>query len=139
MVPIYQGQVRGCIRYTLVFHLNGQRTRHTFGSLQKAKAEAQLVAQRVQEGLSSSKDMSVSQRQCYLTLERMITPVNIPWLRPPGPWSVGLPSCIQLARPCAYVQFRSFKPLLFRSGRSEIFEFPLRKRVFLAAEIKAMA
>jgi hypothetical protein len=37
VVPIYQGQVRGCTRYTLVFHLNGQRRRRTFGSLQKAK------------------------------------------------------------------------------------------------------
>lgn len=91
VVPIYQGQVRGCPRYTQVFNLNGQRTRHTFGSLQKAKAEAQLVAQRVQERLSSSKDMNISQRQCYLTLERMITPVNIPWLRP-LPWpQVGRP------------------------------------------------
>lgn len=78
VVPIYQGQVHGCTRYTVVFHLNGQRKRRTFGSLQKAKAEAQLVAQRIQEGLASTNDLSVSQRQCYLTLERMITPLNIP-------------------------------------------------------------
>ncbi len=56
----------------------------------------------------------------------------------PGPWSVGLPSCIQLARPCAHVRFRPFKPFLFRGGRSEMFEFSLWKRVLLAAEIKAM-
>jgi hypothetical protein len=52
VVPIYQGQVRGCTRYTVVFHLNGQRTRRTFGSLQKAKAEAQLVAQRISKNVT---------------------------------------------------------------------------------------
>lgn len=30
-----QGQMRGCTRYTVVFHLNGQRVPRTFGFLQK--------------------------------------------------------------------------------------------------------
>lgn len=62
VVPIYQGQVHGCTRYTVVFHLNGQRMRRTFGSLQKAKAEAQLVAQRIQEGLASQERLMTTRQ-----------------------------------------------------------------------------
>jgi len=46
---------------------------------------------------------------------------------------------MQLARPCSYVRFRSFKPSLFQGGGSEMFEFSLWKRVLPTPEIKAMA
>lgn len=55
MVPMNR-QVSDCTRYTVVFHLNGQRMRRTFGSLQKAKAETQLVAQQTRPFCLSQQD-----------------------------------------------------------------------------------
>jgi integrase len=80
VVPIYVSKVRKWTRYTITFHLNGQRTRRTFGSLEKAKTEAQLVARKIQEGLSATNDLSPIQREFFLAAQRLIEPLNTPFV-----------------------------------------------------------
>ncbi len=78
VVPIYTGKVRGESRYTVAFHLNGRRIRRTFGSLNEARQEAQLVARRIQQGLAESNDLSMAQRENYLTIQRILEPLEVP-------------------------------------------------------------
>ncbi len=77
VVPIYQGRTRKWDYYTVAFHLNGKRVRRNFGSLAKAKAEAQLMAKKIQEGLSATNDLTPMQRECYLATERLVAPFDI--------------------------------------------------------------
>jgi integrase len=78
VVPIYRGKVRDCDRFTVAFHMNGRRIRRSFGTLEKARAEAQTVAQRIQEGLAPTNDLTPSQRECYLAAERLTAPLKLP-------------------------------------------------------------
>ena len=78
VVPIYRGAVRHWTRYTVSFHMNGHRVRRTFGSLEKAKVEAQLVARKIQEGKSSSNDLNPQQRDSLIAAERLVAPFNMP-------------------------------------------------------------
>ena len=78
VVPIYCGKVRNQERYTVAFHLNGRRIRRTFNTLERAKSEAQLAAQRIQSGLAATNDISPAQRECYLAVERLAAPCNVP-------------------------------------------------------------
>ena len=43
-VPIYKGDVRGSIRFTVAFYRNGQRERRTFATLDAARDEARMAA-----------------------------------------------------------------------------------------------
>jgi hypothetical protein len=81
VVPIYKARTRKYDYYTVAFHLNGRRVRRNFGTLQKAKLEAQMVAKRIQEGLSATNDLAAVQRECYLALEKMVTPQS-GWRKP---------------------------------------------------------
>ncbi len=78
VVPIYSGKVHGRDRYTVAFHLNGQRVRRTFGTLERAKSEALLAAKRIQSGMAATNDISPAQRECYLAVDRLVAPFNIP-------------------------------------------------------------
>ena len=78
MVPIYKGRVRKWDCYTVAFHMNGRRVRRNFGSLEKAKAEAQLVARKIQEGKASTNDLTPAQRENNLAAERLVAPFNLP-------------------------------------------------------------
>jgi integrase len=78
VIPIYRGKVRHFERFTVAFHMNGRRIRRTFSTLEKAKAEAQIVAQRIQEGLASTNSLTSSQRECYLAIERLTEPLKVP-------------------------------------------------------------
>jgi integrase len=78
VVPIYSGLVHGLPRFTVAFHMNGRRVRRTFSTLEKAKTEAQSVARKIQEGLSATNDLSTAQRECYLAMEKLAAPLNIP-------------------------------------------------------------
>ncbi len=78
VVPIYQGEVCGCNRYTLCFPPEQSAHMAHLRFPPKSQSRGSACCARIQEGLSPTNDLSVSQRQCYLTLERMITPLNIP-------------------------------------------------------------
>lgn len=78
VVPIYKGRVRKWDCYTVAFHMNGRRVRRNFGSLEKAKAEAQLMARKIQEGRSSGNDLTAAQRENYLAAESLMAPFNQP-------------------------------------------------------------
>ncbi|MCB1279722.1 tyrosine-type recombinase/integrase [Prosthecobacter sp.] len=78
VVPIYRGKVRDFDRFTVAFHMNGRRIRRSFGTLEKARTEAQIVAQRIQEGLAPTNDLTPSQRECYLAAERLTAPLKLP-------------------------------------------------------------
>lgn len=80
VVPIYSGVVHGQLRYTVAFHLNGQRIRRTFGSLQKAKLEAQMIAKRIQEGKAENNDLNAAQREAHKASQQMLAPLNMPLL-----------------------------------------------------------
>jgi integrase len=78
VVPIYRGKVRNWTRYTVTFHLNGRRIRRTFGTLEKAREEAQLIARKIQEGQSYMNDLHPLQREALLASERLVSPFNLP-------------------------------------------------------------
>jgi hypothetical protein len=78
VVPIYKGRVRKWDCYTVAYHMNGRRVRRNFGSLEKAKAEAQLMARKIQEGKSSSNDLTSAQRENHLAAERLMAPFEMP-------------------------------------------------------------
>ena len=78
VVPIYKGRTRNWDYFTVAFHLNGKRIRRNFGTLEKAKAEAQIAAKRIQEGFSGTNDLTPVQRECYLAAEKMVAPFNMP-------------------------------------------------------------
>ena len=78
VVPIYKGRVRKWDCYTVAFHMNGRRVRRNFGSLEKARAEAQLVARKIQEGRASTNDLTPAQRDNNLAAERLVAPFNLP-------------------------------------------------------------
>jgi integrase len=78
VVPIYQGSVRGLTRYTVAFYLDHRRMRRTFASLDTAKAEARLAAQKIQEGLSRTNDLNPQERETYLCVKQMAQEFNTP-------------------------------------------------------------
>ena len=78
VVPIYKGRVRKWDCYTVAFHMNGRRVRRNFGSLEKARAEAQLVARKIQEGKADTNDLTPAQRDNNLAAERLVAPFNLP-------------------------------------------------------------
>ena len=78
VVPIYKGRTRKWDYFTVAFHMNGKRVRRNYGTLEKAKAEAQIVAKRIQEGFSATDDLTPVQRECDLAAEKMVAPFNMP-------------------------------------------------------------
>ncbi len=78
VVPIYKGRTRKWDDFTVAFHMNGKRVRRNYGTLEKAKAEAQIVAKRIGEGFSATNDLTPVQRECYLAAEKMVAPFNMP-------------------------------------------------------------
>jgi hypothetical protein len=78
VVPIYCGTVQSRTRYTVAFWLNGSRIRRTFGSFEKARQEAQMIAKRIHEGMAATNDLDPLQRSAYLAAERLVAPYNIP-------------------------------------------------------------
>jgi integrase len=80
VVPIYKGKVHKWVRYTVAFHMNGKRVRRTFGSLEKAKTEAQLIARKIQEGLSATNDLRPQEREAFLTARSMLSQRDLPLL-----------------------------------------------------------
>ena len=77
-VPIYKGDVRGSIRFTVAFYRNGQRERRTFATLDAARDEARMAALNIQRGMSSDNDLRPQDREAFRSACAMIAPFGIP-------------------------------------------------------------
>jgi integrase len=77
-VPIYVGKVKGATRYTASFYLNGRRVRRTFSSLEKAKQEARLIAQKIQAGQQHGNDLRPHERESFLLATKLLGDLGIP-------------------------------------------------------------
>lgn len=72
VVPIYKGRIRNWTYYQVSFYLNGKRFRRNFASLERAKLEAQQVAQKIMEGYSAHNDLRPHEREAYLAARRLL-------------------------------------------------------------------
>ncbi|MBU6303760.1 MAG: hypothetical protein KGS60_19610 [Verrucomicrobia bacterium] len=77
-VPIYRGESRGTVRFTLAFYRNGQRERRTFGNLDDAKEEARRIALNIQRGMGSDNDLRPQDREGYRTAMGLLAPLGLP-------------------------------------------------------------
>jgi hypothetical protein len=74
VAPIYKGLVREWDYFNVFFYLNGKRVWQKIGSLEKAIAEAQMMARQIQEGKSSSNDLTSAKRKNHLAAEHLVAP-----------------------------------------------------------------
>ncbi|MEQ1843647.1 MAG: hypothetical protein ABL994_24845, partial [Verrucomicrobiales bacterium] len=79
-VPIYRGECRGCVRFTVAFYRNGKRHRLTFGNLDAAKEEARRIALNIQRGMSSDNDLRPQDRENFRSAMSMLAPLGLPLL-----------------------------------------------------------
>jgi len=77
-VPIYRTQSGRRVRFTISHYRHGKRLRQAFPTLNAAKREAQLVAQRIQSGMQHVTDMKAQDREAYLAACRMIEEFDVP-------------------------------------------------------------
>ena len=78
VVPIYQTESKGRVRYTLSFYRDGRRERKVFNSLEDAKKEALFVAQRIQVGMQHVTDLKPHERDSFKAAEAMLQKSGIP-------------------------------------------------------------
>ena len=79
-VPIYCHQEKGRDRFTVAFYRNKQRVRRTFVTLEAAKHEARLAAQKIQEGLGITNDLRPHEREAYLAAGNVLAELDVPLL-----------------------------------------------------------
>ncbi|MFT4640458.1 MAG: hypothetical protein ACI8T1_003786 [Verrucomicrobiales bacterium] len=77
-IPIYASKVKGRIRYTVAFYRDGERKRRAFASLEKAKVEARLIAQQIQQGKQHATDLLPHERESYLAACSLLENSGIP-------------------------------------------------------------
>jgi len=77
-VPVYRITSGKRIRFTISYHRDGKRLRQVFPSLDAAKKEAQLVAQRIQSGMQHVTDMRPHDRDAYMAATEMLAKLGIP-------------------------------------------------------------
>jgi len=78
VVPIYRLGSGGRTRFMLAFYLEGKRERRSFTTLEAAKKEAQLAAQRIQGGRQEMNDLRPHDREAYRTAIQLLEPTGIP-------------------------------------------------------------
>jgi integrase len=78
VVPVYRSASGRRVRFTISYHRDGKRLRQTFPSLDAAKKEAQLVAQRIQAGMQYVTDMKPHDRDALVTARQMLESLGIP-------------------------------------------------------------
>jgi integrase len=78
MVPIYQTESKGRVRYTLSFYRDGRRERKVFNSPEDAKKEALFVAQRIQSGMQHVTDLKPHERDSFKAAETLLEKLGIP-------------------------------------------------------------
>jgi hypothetical protein len=70
-VPIYRMESGGRVRFAVAYYRDGKRLRQVFQTLDTAKMEAQLVAQRIQSGMQQMTDLKPHDREAYLAVRKM--------------------------------------------------------------------
>jgi hypothetical protein len=79
-VPIYAGTTGGKTRYTIAFHLDGQRQRRMFTDLDEAKREAKFAAEKIQRGLATNNDLITRDREIFNAAKRLLQLLDLPML-----------------------------------------------------------
>ena len=77
-VPIYRMESGGRIRFAIAFYRSGKRMRQMFPTMDAAKKEAQLVAQRIQAGMQYVTDMKPHDRDAFVTAKQILATLGIP-------------------------------------------------------------
>lgn len=77
-VPVYRMDSGGRQRFTIAYYREGKRLRQVFSSLDDAKKEALLVAQRIQSGMQHMTDLKPHDREAYLTARKMTDEAGMP-------------------------------------------------------------
>jgi len=77
-VPVYRMDSGGRQRFTIAYYREGKRLRQVFSSLDDAKKEALLVAQRIQSGMQHMTDLKPHDREVYLTARKMTDEAGMP-------------------------------------------------------------
>lgn len=77
-VPIYAWHSHGKTRYTIAYHHHGRRVRRMFRSLDTAKVEAKLAADKIARGMQADNDLKPQEREAYLAAVRMLAPFKVP-------------------------------------------------------------
>ncbi len=78
VVPIYRGTSEGRTRFTISYHRDGQRMRQVFSTLDAAKKEARLVAQRIQAGMQHVTDFKPHERDAFVTAAKLLEDLDMP-------------------------------------------------------------
>ncbi len=71
-VPVYRCPSGGRVRFVISYHRDGKRMRQSFRTLDKAKKEALLVAQRIQSGMQHVTDMTPADRDAYAAARKLL-------------------------------------------------------------------
>lgn len=77
-VPVYRMESGGRIRFAVAYYRDGKRLRQVFQTLDAAKKEAQLVAQRIQSGMQHMTDLKPHDRETYLAVRKMADEAGLP-------------------------------------------------------------
>jgi len=77
-VPVYRMESGGRVRFAVAYYRDGKRLRQVFQTLDAAKKEAQLVAQRIQSGMQQMTDLKPHDRETYLAVRKMADDAGLP-------------------------------------------------------------
>jgi len=77
-VPVYRCGSGGRVRFAISHYRDGKRLRQFFTTLEAAKKEAQLVAQRIQAGMQHVTDLKPHERDNYARAVELLGSLNIP-------------------------------------------------------------
>jgi hypothetical protein len=78
VVPVYRLGSGGRVRFAISFCREGKRERRAFTTLEAAKKEALLVAQRIQAGRQEMNDLRPLDREAYRTAVDLLEPTGVP-------------------------------------------------------------
>jgi len=77
-VPVYRCGSGGRVRFAISHYRDGKRLRQFFTTLEAAKKEAQLVAQRIQAGMQHVTDLKPHERDHYARAVELLGSLNLP-------------------------------------------------------------
>jgi integrase len=77
-VPIYAWHSHGKTRYTIAYYHHGRRVRRMFHSLDTAKVEAKIAADKIARGMQADNDLKPQEREAYLAAIGLLAPFKIP-------------------------------------------------------------
>ncbi len=77
-VKIYQTVDRGKSRFTVSFHEGGRRRLRQFANLGEAKAEAKIIADRLNSGKADALHLNGTDRDSYIHAVRILKPIGVP-------------------------------------------------------------